>query len=879
MTLARSLTVLGGILLVAQAARAADAVDLGTVTEKHVLVPMRDGKRLSTYLYFPEGKGPWPVVYEQRYADLRGADTRRGFARLAAAGYVVAAQNFRGTHLSEGTWVGYRALGWGEQQDGYDTVEWLAAQPWSTGKVGTFGSSQGGFAQNFLAVAAPPHLVCQYMIDTGLSLFHEGYRIGGTTRPERFKAMEAVCREPEDNRRLLKEWFAHPTYDDYWAAEDCTRHFGRMNVPCFTVGSWFDFMCVGSVESYVGRQHRGGAHSRGQQQLLLGPWPHGGSKQNKVGELVYPENAKFALAAHAVRWFDHYLKGKDNGVEREPAVRYYVMGAVGEKGAPGNEWREAADWPVPARTTPYYLHFGRKLSTAAPTVTNSGTTFTADPEHPATVPGRAFPGAADAREFEEQPGVRTFTSDVLTLPVEWTGKVRAELWVSSTARDADVIVRVSDVYPDGRSVLLMDYVRRARYRDGYDREVLMEPGKVYKVAFDVGWVSQVFNKGHRIRITVCGTGAPFYEPNPNTGEPLTVEPAKKTVVAKNTVHHDRQYASRILAPVAPPRPEKPVRVADVIDGHVHPALCVTKRGTLLAVFNKSGGGGKELLLCRSADGGRSWSKPEAVPVIKDCSIYPGSLTTLSDGRVLLQWACYRADGDRRWRVPQFCLSADEGKTWTEPKDLPIADPTDTSCLRHAVLELSADEWVCPLYDRTVVYNVKTGKVAPFGDGRNHGMVPIVRTRKGTLVSGAPQADAAVPVGVPRDLVRGLRSTDGGKTWEALHALPHFGLAGYDLTALDNGWVVLTSIVYGVGKDGEWSYELIASRDDGKTWDARHPVEVYNPGRRIAGRGWPRTVQIDKGTLGTLFYDLDAKQPGGPGVFFVRTPLASLDPAD
>jgi putative CocE/NonD family hydrolase len=157
------------------------------------MIPMRDGTKLSTYLYLPTGKGPWPVLYEQRYADLRGGETRKGYARLAAAGYVVAAQNFRGAQLSEGTWVGYRALGWGEKKDGFDTVEWLAKQPWSTGKIGTLGSSQGGFAQNFLAVAQPPHLVCQYMIDTGLSLFHEGYRIGGTTRPERFKQMDKMC--------------------------------------------------------------------------------------------------------------------------------------------------------------------------------------------------------------------------------------------------------------------------------------------------------------------------------------------------------------------------------------------------------------------------------------------------------------------------------------------------------------------------------------------------------------------------------------------------------------------------------------------------------------------------------------------------------------
>jgi predicted acyl esterase len=248
------LLVVAGLLLALHAAASAGGVDLGPVSEKHVMVPMRDGTKLSVYLYFPPGNGPWPVLYEQRYADLRGAATRQGYARLATAGYVVAAQNFRGTHLSEGTWAGYRALGWGEHKDGYDTVEWLARQPWSSGKVGTLGSSQGGFAQNFLAVAAPPHLVCQYMIDTGLSLFHEGYRIGGTTRPERFKQMEGVCRNPEDNRRLLREWFAHPTYDDYWAAEDCSRHFGKMNVPCFTVGSWYDFMCVGSIDSFVGRQ-------------------------------------------------------------------------------------------------------------------------------------------------------------------------------------------------------------------------------------------------------------------------------------------------------------------------------------------------------------------------------------------------------------------------------------------------------------------------------------------------------------------------------------------------------------------------------------------------------------------------------------------------
>lgn len=537
----------------APAPAADEPLDLGGIREEHTLIPMRDGTRLSAYLYFPTGDGPWPVLYEQRYADLRGKSTREAYARLARAGFVVCAENFRGAGQSEGTWVGYRALGWGELQDGYDSVEWLAKQPWSTGKIGTFGSSQAGFAQNFLAVTRPPHLVAQYMIDTGLSLFHEGYRIGGAWRPERFKLMGSVCREPAHNLAVLEEWLRHPTYDDYWKQEDCARHIDRMDVPCFTIGSWFDFMNIGSIESYRGRQHRGGPNSRGHQQLLIGPWLHGGylgKNTGKVSELQFPDSAKFDAEQHLIRWFDYWLKGRDNQVERDPTVRYYVMGAVGEPDAPGNVWRETSDWPVASTSTPYYLHADKTLSTRSPESADAAVTFKADPLHPAEIPNkRGFPGAADARAFEEQGEVRTFTSEVLTQPVEWTGLVKAELFVTSTAPDTDFIVRVSDVYPDGRSILLVDYIRRGRYRDGYEQEVFFEPGQVAKVAFDIGWLSQVFAAGHRIRVTVASTGAPFYEPNPNTGKPMTLDMPADAVTATNTVLVNRQYASKVIAPL------------------------------------------------------------------------------------------------------------------------------------------------------------------------------------------------------------------------------------------------------------------------------------------------------------------------------------------
>ena len=532
------------------AVQAAEPDDLGGVAEKHEMIPMRDGVKLSAYIYTPAGTGPWPVLLEQRYANANDPATRQSFARLAQGGYVTVLANFRGSQKSEGVWRGYRHLAWGEQKDGYDLVEWLAAQPWSTGKIGTFGSSQAGFAQNFLAVTQPPHLVAQYMIDTGLSLYHEGYRIGGITRPERFKGLDKVAREPEHNRQLLAEWFQHPTYDGYWAAEDCTRYFDKMNVPCFTIGSWYDFMCVGSIDSYVGRQHRGGPGSMGTQSLLIGPWLHGRFKEtNKSNDMVYPENAKFPMEAHMLKWFDHYLKGMENGVNKEPIVRYYVMGAVGEADAPGNEWRSAADWPIPSTSTPYYLQADKSLTSRMSESEGAIVTFLADPLNPAPIPTIAFPGAKDARDFEAHPEVRTFTTDILQAPVEWTGKVQAELYVSSDARDTDFIVRISDVYPDGRSILIMDYVRRARYRDGYEREVFMNPGEVYKVAFDVGWLSQVFNKGHRIRVTVASTGAPFYEPNPNTGEALTIDFPAHAVVARNSLHVNKRNASRILAPV------------------------------------------------------------------------------------------------------------------------------------------------------------------------------------------------------------------------------------------------------------------------------------------------------------------------------------------
>ncbi|HYF34360.1 MAG TPA: CocE/NonD family hydrolase, partial [Prosthecobacter sp.] len=407
------------------------------------------------------------------------------------------------------------------------------------------------YAQNYLAVTQPPHLVAQYMTDTGLSLYQEGYRIGGLTKPQRFiKGGGSVARDPRDNEALLREWDQHPDYDDYWRDEDASLHFDKMNLPCFTIGSWFDFMCQGSVASFKGRQQHGGANSRGRQQLILGPWLHGGyPKSNKIGEMLFPENALFDVYPHMTKWFNHYLKGEENGIEKEAPVRYYVMGATGEAGAPGNTWREATDFPPPSTSVDWFLQADGTLDGKKPSAASANTSYASDPACPMSLPHTGFPGARDARPFEEQSEVRTWTSAVLSQPLEVTGRIKAEVFVSSTAKDTDFILRVSDVYPDGRSMLLMDYPLRTRYREGFDRQKLLTPGEVAKLSWDIGWTSIIFNKGHRVRVTIASTGAPYYEPSPQTGGPVTHFVTEPGVAAINTVWHDAAHASRVILPV------------------------------------------------------------------------------------------------------------------------------------------------------------------------------------------------------------------------------------------------------------------------------------------------------------------------------------------
>jgi hypothetical protein len=272
------------------------------------------------------------------------------------------------------------------------------------------------------------------------------------------------------------------------------------------------------------------------------------------GRLRFPgDKAQEFLSGEIVhRWFDRWLKGIENGVDREPAVRYYVLGDPEAPGAPGSEWREATSWPPQARETAFYLAGDGKLLRAPPEAKESKTTYTYDPADPVPTTGGANlilggKGPMDQRAIAGRQDYLRFATEPLDAPLEVIGRVRAELFVDSDAPDTDFAVKLVDVYPDGYEALLLDGILRARYREGFDREVFLEPGKVVRVKVDLWSTAVIFNRGHRIAVHVTSSNDPRFDPNPNTGKPLRSSPERR--VARNTVHHDAAHPSGILLPV------------------------------------------------------------------------------------------------------------------------------------------------------------------------------------------------------------------------------------------------------------------------------------------------------------------------------------------
>jgi len=519
------------------------------------MVPMRDGVRLATDIHLPEGKGPWPAILTRTpYGKGPRAQELAGVVRQGVA---VVIQDLRGRFDSEGESSVFLTDGWGALQDGYDTVEWVAAQPWSNGKVGMAGGSAMGITQYLAAGAAPPHLMCCDVAVATSSLYHYAAYPGGAFGQALVGDWLRQSGFPDAVLQLVRE---HPSCDAVWRTANLAEVAPHVTVPMCHLGGWYDVFQQGTIDAFTLLQHQGGKGARGNQRLVVGPWGHGGQP---TGELHFPPNAaEHPRDPARAEWFAYWLLGRPSDVmTRTPAVQYYTMGACGEEGAPGNEWRSADDWPVPSTEIPYYLRASGELTRAAPAADGGSRRYLYDPADPVPTRGGCnltIPaGPLDQREIEGRGDTLLFTSEPLAAPLEVTGRLTARLWVSSSAPDTDFTAKLTDVYPDGRSMLVCDGIRRARYRESYAKPRLMEPGKVYQVEVDLWSTSIVLNAGHRIRLAVSSSNAPRFEPNPNTaGGPGSGEAPQ---AAENTVYMDAERPSCVLLPVVGEKADSALR--------------------------------------------------------------------------------------------------------------------------------------------------------------------------------------------------------------------------------------------------------------------------------------------------------------------------------
>lgn len=510
------------------------------------LVAMRDGVKLATDAYIPDGDGPWPVIFLRfPYNKALGV----GVAPEAnKRGYVFVAQDTRGRFASEGENLPFDADGHADGKwDGYDSAQWIARQPWCNGRIGTWGGSAGAITQYFLAGTGQTNIVSQHLTVGTASLFLDGIYRGGIFR----KAMiEDWLKGTKFADNALDLWTTNYPHGKYWKDREITADFAKVNAAGVHIGGWYDIFAQATLDSFLGYQNHGGPGAKGKQKLIMGPWTHGVLIE-KAGDLTFPGAKTTPADVHDPwKWFAATLQDEANGITAAPAVTYYVMGAAGEAGAPGNEWRTADQWP-PVQTQNRTLHLRTDRAAAFEAAGSSGSlAFTNDPANPVPAVGGyelTIPaGPKDQRSIESRADVLVFTTEPLTAPLEVTGNVIAHLRLRSDAPDTDVIVRLCDVYPDGRSFNICEGALRLSLREGLDRRVWLKAGESVSVEVPLWPTSMIFNRGHRLRVHIAASSSPALEPNLQNGQPpRTGEPR----LAVNTVLVGMD-GSHLLLPVA-----------------------------------------------------------------------------------------------------------------------------------------------------------------------------------------------------------------------------------------------------------------------------------------------------------------------------------------
>ena len=565
----------------------ASAAQENFTIERNVDIPMRDGVILRADILRPRGSDRFPVlVYRTPYGKDDAQTEYTTFLKAVARGYAVVIQDVRGRFHSQGEFQAYR----NEGRDGYDTIEWAAKQPWSNGAVGTFGLSYPGAVQWLAAMEQPPHLramVPAMTFSTPRNFIYSGgvfdlswqswiwNNIAPDVRVKKNLAGPRTYAEAEtgwerEHRRIkshlplstlpdLKdiapwyyEWLEHQPTDPWWDWAELRGKYARVNAAVLNLSGWHDetYGPEGATTNFQGLVAARRGKTDPATHLLLGPWMHGvgNTGRTKFGELEFGPSAAIDYDETVLRWLDYYVRGVANGVERDHAVRYFVMGE--------NAWHERESWPPP--TTPVNLYLGGAVERGKPGVlrakasrdANAKSSFLSDPAHPLRDPFGDVLGAHDYRALEGHDGVLNFDSVPVTSDLEVTGKIRAEIFLSSEARDLDLWVRILDVAPDGTAYNLMSPgpdVQRASYRSGTKRE-LLKPGGVYTVKLENLITSNLFRSGHRLRVQVSGAFAPHFSLNLQTGR-LEMDSAEARA-ATITLYHDRRHGSRVILPVA-----------------------------------------------------------------------------------------------------------------------------------------------------------------------------------------------------------------------------------------------------------------------------------------------------------------------------------------
>ncbi len=571
---------------------AAQPASDNTVLDKNVEATMRDGVVLRADVYRPSAPGRYPVLLQRTPYSKHAANTDNAFRAFARLGFAVIVQDTRGRYMSDGT-----ARPHDEAEDGFDTIAWARTLPYSNGKVGMWGGSYLATTQLLAATLQPEGLLAlapsssynsRYdMVFQGGAFYLSdglGWNLGQLMDVRRRVFTPSAGRDgalgmdPESRTAFRERWqwhvplktmdalelkrFApgydemlnHPSYDTFWERFDIEAKHSKISAPASHVTGWYDTLLATTLRNFVGmRANAANQTARRYQRLVIGPWTHAGPtlKSTKIGDVDFGPRAGMAAQELNERWFQYWLQGGDRAVVDGAPVRIFVMG--------DNEWRDEQEWPLArARQTSYYLGSGGhantldgdgRLSTTQPG--GEADRFTYDPWNP--VPTGAAGGysrtPADQRDVQKRRDVLVYSTPPLQQEIEVTGPLSVTLWIASSATDTDFTARLTDVFPDGTARALNDGILRARYRKSRTRPELLTPGEPAEITIDVGATSNVFKRGHRIRLDVSSSNFPRFDRNPNTGG--TFGDDSRLLRAEQTIFHDAQHPSRVVLSVVP----------------------------------------------------------------------------------------------------------------------------------------------------------------------------------------------------------------------------------------------------------------------------------------------------------------------------------------